>query len=116
LAHSQPLNLQERCASLARKTFDDFENEAKANQTNLLGEIISAADYQTHYNTKLKKCMMLIARSEVFSGVGTAFKEWFLVDAIERRYFATYAERKLVDPELARAVQRSILSPLCNMS
>ena len=102
LAHSQSLDLQERCASLARKTFEDFENEAKANQSNLLGTKISGADYQTHYNTKLKKCMILIAQSLDFSAVGTASNLWFLEDAIERRGFATYSEGKLVDPELAK--------------
>lgn len=115
LAHAQSLDMQARCASLARKTFEDFENEAKANQTALLGESHGSADYQTHYNTKLKKCMMLITRSQVFSAVGTAWTFWFLEDAVERRFFATYSEARLLDPELAkRTGQRNL--PICELT
>jgi hypothetical protein len=117
LAHAQPLDLQERGATLARKAFEELDNEAKTNQSKLLGEIISGADYKSHYNAKLEKCMMLITRSEVFSDVGVAWKQWFLVDAIERRYFATYAEGKLIDPELAkRTGQRNVETPSCELT
>lgn len=103
LAHSQsPLDMQERCASLARKGFEDFENEAKAidNEARANHQTIGTwtSDYQSHYNTRLNKCLMLISRT------GSALKAWVLVDAIERHVFAAYSE--LADTEIAKQAGR----------
>ncbi len=66
LAHSQPLDLQEKCASQARKTFEELEIEKDKTQAEineLLGGKPAGSTYQSHYNTKLKRCLVLIERS-----------------------------------------------------
>ena len=96
VARSQSLDLQERCASQARKAFQELENDFKTESADkTLGTVHGTNNYQSHYNTKLKRCLMLINRSDYFSAVGTQSNQWFLVDANERRFYATYGESKL---------------------
>lgn len=117
LARSQSLDVQERCASLARTTFEELEREAKANQSKLLGENSSGASYQSHYNVKLHRCFMFVSKSEVFSEVGIASHTWFLIDAVERRFLGAYTEGKVIDSERAkRTGQRNSLVPTCELT
>jgi hypothetical protein len=106
LARSQSLDVQERCASLARATFEELEQEYKANKSKsvgeLLGEISLGSRYQSHYNAKLHRCFVFVSRSEGFSAVGTASLGWFLIDAVERRFLGTYTEGKVIDSERAK--------------
>jgi hypothetical protein len=98
MARSQSLDIQERCASEARKAFQELEdeNKAKYNQSTLIDK--GGSDYQSHYNTKLDRCLMLVNRRSVLplsENLSDQQRQSFLVDANERRYYATYVETQL---------------------
>jgi hypothetical protein len=98
MARSESLGVQERCASEARKAFLELEDEnrAKYNPSTLIHKAVS--DYQSHYNTKLDRCLMLINRRSVLplsENLSDQQRESVLVDANERRYYATYVETQL---------------------
>jgi hypothetical protein len=98
MARSQSLDLQERCASEARRTFQELEdeNKAKYNQSTLIQKDVS--DHQSHYNTKLGRCLMLINRRSVLplsANLSNQQRQSILVDANERRYYANYIETQL---------------------
>ena len=89
LARAQSLDLQATCASQARRAFEEFKNDDQANETRLL-EVTSHYDYQSHYNTKLNRCLMLINRRRVVAAAGNPYQAsitdgLYLVDANERR-------------------------------
>ena len=84
LAYSQTLDLQAMCATQARKAFQDWDAEAKG----AFGSKRVMADYQSHYNTKIKKCLVLI---NTLDQVGNELlTDIHLLDAFERRYYASY--------------------------
>jgi hypothetical protein len=60
-AYSQPLDLQATCAAQARKAFYEWQAESKKSESfpNTKSQELSN-DYQSHYNTKLKKCFILV--------------------------------------------------------
>ena len=82
-ARSQTLDDQERCASQARNTFQQWEKDIKTGPFGGAASIISS-DYESHYNTKLKKCLMLM---ETQTSTGNSAT---LMDAYERRTYAFY--------------------------
>jgi hypothetical protein len=55
VARSQTLDVQEQCASQARKAFQDLENENRAEyrQSTLIQKGVS--DYQSHYQVLSRK-------------------------------------------------------------
>jgi hypothetical protein len=98
VARSQSLDVQERCASEARKAFHELEdeNKAKYNESTLVDK--GASDYQSHYNKKLDRCLMLINRRSVLplsTNLSDQQRQSVLVDANERRYYASYVETQL---------------------
>jgi len=98
MAGAQSLDLQERCASEARKAFRQLEDEnrVKSNQSTLIQKGVS--DYQSHYNTKMDRCLMLINRRSVLplaANLSDQQRQSVLVDANERRYYANYIETQL---------------------
>jgi hypothetical protein len=76
LAHSQSLDFDAMCKAQAEKEFQ----KGGWNDTE--------AWYQNHYNTKLKKCLMLIESRGRLGAQGT--KSLTLPDAYEGRVYATY--------------------------
>jgi hypothetical protein len=98
MARSESLGVQERCAFEARRAFVELEDEnrAKYNPSTLVNKPVS--DYQSHYNTKLDRCLMLINRRSVLplsENLSDQQRQSLLVDANERRYYATYVETQL---------------------
>ena len=83
-AYAQPLDLQATCATQARKAFNEFEREWKTDPAGKAFKTLSA-DYQSHYNTKLKKCLMLITMMGNQSQTSI-----YLSDAYVRRLYAEY--------------------------
>jgi len=81
-AYAQPLDLQATCAAQARKAFHEFEREWKTDPKAFKP---LSTDYQSHYNTKLKKCLMLITMMGNQSQTSV-----YLSDAYERRIYASY--------------------------
>ena len=77
-ASAQSLDNQERCSLQAKKEYDLW----KADQIRL--QLISS-EYQSHFNTKISKCLMLLTADYVG---GSNLK--FLEDSFERRIYAMY--------------------------
>ena len=61
VARSQSLDLQEKCASQARKAFQELENEDDPSSEGwqVLGEQQHSGAYRSHYNAKLNRRLML---------------------------------------------------------
>ena len=112
-AQSQSLDLQERCATDARKTFRQLEreNDAKYDAAALIQK--AAGDFQSHYNSKINRCLLLINRAAVIplsANLSNQQRQSFLVDANERRYYASYVETQLASDSKAK-VERCELRP-----
>jgi hypothetical protein len=87
LARSQPLELQAVCAAQSQKAFQEWENESKNGPAASVSKPFSS-DYQSHYNTKLKKCLVLIEAVEDVNGQIAHSANLF--DAFERRQYASF--------------------------
>jgi hypothetical protein len=74
-AKAQTLQQQAMCATQAKKYFDEQFPDG-------------SADYQSHYNTKLGKCLLLIRRLVVPGAEVQVIRQ--LVDAFERHIYADY--------------------------
>ena len=82
--HAQTLDQQERCASLALKTF----NEEEASFVALKRSDLPPNFYDGHYNSKLDKCFLLVNRFTSYEG---KYRHTiYLQDAIEKRTYAYY--------------------------
>jgi hypothetical protein len=86
---AQSLQNQAICAAEAKKTFqqDNAEWDRQDKQMNLGMETISV-DYESHYNTKINRCLMLVTRMYSFRKQTSTSKNLF--DAIERRAYGAY--------------------------
>ena len=82
-AQSQALDNQELCAVQARRTFQQYEKDSNTGPLADFGQTISS-DSQSHFNTKLKKCFILIEAKSSGGNSATLF------DAYERRAYANY--------------------------
>jgi hypothetical protein len=85
VARSQSLDFQVMCAAQSKKAFQEYENEWKTGQFATMYTTISS-DYQSHYNTKLKKCLILIEATRTVAGESSTSA--YLSDAFERRMYA----------------------------
>lgn len=98
IARSQTLDVQEQCASQARKAFQELENENRAEHKQSTLTQRGVSDYQSHYHTKLDRCLMLIQRRSfvpLSANLSDQQRQSVLVDANERRYYAIYIETQL---------------------
>jgi hypothetical protein len=89
VVRAQTLDQQERCASSARKTFNEVqaEDNTEARKPNRTIRVFSS-DYESHYNTKLNRCLVLV-KKVLFVESKTGLTV-YLVDANERREYAYY--------------------------
>ncbi len=62
IAIAQSLDLQERCGVQAGKAFRQWksEDEQESRRLNSPNTQILSADYQSHYNTQLNRCLMTV--------------------------------------------------------
>jgi hypothetical protein len=86
-ALSQSLDQQERCAQQARRAYEKIEADKVALNKRLGNELLSM-NYQSHYNTKHGKCLMLVQTTERVVGLLRITE--LLTDANERRQYAYY--------------------------
>ena len=86
-ATAQTLDLQAMCATQARKTFQELEYEFKSDSAGKMFATVSN-DYQNHYNTKIKKCLMLTEATRMLGNQSSTSVT--LLDAFERRTYASY--------------------------
>ncbi|MFL6796280.1 MAG: hypothetical protein ACJ8F3_02590 [Xanthobacteraceae bacterium] len=85
--YAQSLDQQERCAQQASRAFQQIDTEAKATNKRMGFSPVSN-DYQSHYNTKIGKCLILVETATMLGDqLNTSAN---LMDAIERRYYASY--------------------------
>lgn len=84
-ATAQSLSEQERCAAQADKAFQEWKLD---DQKQGFGYQLVSGDYQSHYNTKLQKCLMLIEATHVLGKESSTTA--MLVDAYQRRLYAYY--------------------------
>jgi hypothetical protein len=111
-AHSQSLDVQERCAAEADNTFRQLESEhgAKYDFATLIPRAVG--NFQSHYNTRLNRCLLLVSRVTVIppaANLSNQLRQSFLVDANERRYYASYVETQLAsetEPKIDRCELR----------
>jgi len=87
VGRSQTLDLQAMCAEQAQKTFQELEREFKNDPASKLFRTVSS-HYQRHYNTKLKKCLVLIEAIRMLDNQQSIVVD--LIDAFERRPYASY--------------------------
>ena len=89
IARAQSLDQQERCAQQAKRAYAELETQNGADTQKMGIETVRLwGDYQSHYNVKLGKCLMLVERSDMLGSqsITTAY----VMDANERRQYATY--------------------------
>ena len=82
-AQAQSLQEQAICAQQAKTAFEDYNNASSVPGFKLL-----TANYQSHYNTKLNKCLVLITEMSEMDGQLITSED--LLDAFEHREFADY--------------------------
>src|ERR1700722_3358151 len=85
--HAQSLDQQERCAQQARRSFQEIDAQNRIDGKQL-GVTRMSGDYQSHYNTKLGKCLMLIETMDMLGAQSTTTA--YVQDANERRVYGTY--------------------------
>jgi hypothetical protein len=91
IARAQSLDQQERCAQQAKRAYAD-EMTATAldaqNGAETQKIVHISSDYQSHYNVKLGKCLMLVEKRDMLGSQSTTIA--YVMDANERRQYATY--------------------------
>ena len=87
IAKSQPSDFHARCATEAQKLFQEAGHDANVNP--LVSPIAPVSrHYQSHYNTPLKKCLMLLEENQyVANQVATSAT---LIDTDDRYLYAFY--------------------------
>jgi hypothetical protein len=104
---AQSLQEQALCSAQAKRTFQedaskwDLDNKQIGIQTILF-------DYQSHYNKKLNRCLILTTRLSVLGGETSTTK--LLYDAFERRDYASYLWTAKKDKKYGEVV------PFCELS
>jgi hypothetical protein len=89
-ARAQTLDDQERCASQAEKAFREWERDNKTGPLAGFSKPLSS-DYESHFNTKMKKCLILIESTDSVTGTGNTSNSALLMDAFERHVYANYS-------------------------
>jgi hypothetical protein len=84
---AQSLNQQARCAAQSQKAFLEWQRDFKSGPAANLASLVSS-DYQSHYNTKLNKCLLLIEATSMLGNQSS--NSALLMDAYERRPYASY--------------------------
>ncbi len=79
------LQMQGQCARQADKLVRDMGGAGETKQ----GNTVSFTDFQSHYNTSLKKCFVLIQTTWT-GGEGIGNRLVDLMDAYERRDYAQF--------------------------
>ncbi len=89
IARAQSLDQKERCAQQTKRAYAELDAQ-NGTETQKMGleTVHISGDYQSHYNVKLGKCLMLVERSDMLGSqsITTAY----VMDANERRQYATY--------------------------
>jgi len=115
-AQSPTFDKRERCPAIAQRTLDDLEKQFEATKSAILDESDDVGPYESHFDNKDDKCFLYLARAETFNTTGTIVTEWYLVDAIERRFIATFSETKAFNAQLAQATGQHVPRNDCELT
>lgn len=85
---AQTLDQQERCATQAKRAYQEIQASDLA-EGKAIGVSEIDSNYRSHYNTKMGKCLMLVKKNRML-GAGNSSTTAYLIDANERRPYATY--------------------------
>ena len=89
IARAQSLDQQEQCAQQAKRLYTEINVETRAEMQKMATKTtIVSAGYQSHYNVKSGKCLMLIERNDMLGSQFTTTVH--LMDANERRHYGIY--------------------------
>lgn len=87
VAKSQPSDFHARCATEAQKLFQEAGHDANVNP--LVSPIAPVSrHYQSHYNTRLKKCLMLLEENQYVANQTVTSAT--LIDTDDRYLYAFY--------------------------
>jgi hypothetical protein len=90
-ALAQSLNEQAQCATQARATAQEDNRKWELENREIgLNERTGSFDYQSHYNTKIKRCLILTTRVSISADNTSASTSKNLYDAFERRDYGFY--------------------------
>jgi hypothetical protein len=89
IARAQSLDQQERCAQQAKRAYAERDAQDCAEMQKMgTGMSRFSGDYQSHYNVKLGKCLMLVETTDMRGEQSTTTA--YVMDANERRPYATF--------------------------
>lgn len=89
IARAQSLDQQERCAQEAKRAFTEKDAQDRLDmQKTGIGHSRVIGDYQSHYNVKHGKCLMLVETTDM-SG-SQSITTAYVTDANEGRLYAIY--------------------------
>ena len=87
-ARAQSLDLQAKCSAEARNAFQEYSAEDKADSAKLGISPPLSFDYESHYNTKINRCLILTEKMwPAGKQTSTAINLW---DANERRSYGSW--------------------------
>ena len=102
-AWGQSLKAQVVCAAQAERAYQVYKNAAF-----VPGFKFGSGDYQSHFNTKLNKCLILI--NQIYQYNGETMTTSQLSDAFERRVLANYSlnqKNNILDCELTPTLDKT---------
>jgi hypothetical protein len=88
-AHAQSLAEQTQCAAQAKTEYQEFLAEWR--QPNSHGGELQSSNYESHYNVKLKRCLMLLSLTDYSKSTQNLSDTVLLFDAFEHRDYASYS-------------------------
>jgi len=95
VVRSQSLDEQAMCAEQAKKAFQEYSDLDKF-ASEAMGMTRVMIDYQSHYNTKIEKCLIYISR--IRASASKRDLSIFLFDANEKREYAAWVSGGCVLP------------------
>lgn len=89
VVNAQSLDQQERCAQQAKRAYAELDAQNRSEMQKMgIGMNRLSSDYQSHYNVKLGKCLMLVETVDMLGSQSTTTA--YVMDANERRQYATF--------------------------
>jgi hypothetical protein len=90
IANAQSSDNQQKCSAEAKRTFEELRREYDAEVKGLQLKVdVGSNDYRHYYNSKLKRCLLLINKSTTM--VDELSHTSYLIDT-DRRMYAVYIE------------------------
>jgi hypothetical protein len=118
-AQSSSLDKQEQCAAIARRTpLDEFKAEFEyTTDKSLFDTTVDIGHHESHYSSKRDKCFLFFSDVNTVKGViNDTTSEWYLIDAIEKRYLAQFGIRHKLEMHLGQATGKYVDQTYCELA